>query len=69
MMQYETPQLIVFEYADKQYGGLIVEDARFPSGYAISFGMFSENATSRVDLGFATRNWTKEQLETIIKKL
>jgi len=67
MMQYETPQLIVFEFASKQYGGFIFEDARFPSGYVITFGMFSENATSRVDLGFATRNWTTEQLENIKK--
>ena len=66
-MQYETPQLIVFEWADKQYGGFIVEDDKFPSGYAISFGIFSENATSRIDLDFATRKWTKEQLETIKK--
>jgi hypothetical protein len=66
-MQYETPQLLVFEWADKQYGGFIVEDAKFPSGYAISFGIFSENATSRIDLDFATRKWTKEQLETIKK--
>jgi hypothetical protein len=67
MMQYETPQQIVFEWADKQYSGIIFEDSKFPSGYAIAFGIFSENATSRVDLGFATRKWTKEQLETIKK--
>ena len=61
---YITPQQIIFNWADIDREGIIVEDSRFKEGYAIRFGKYN---TSLVALDYATRRWNKEQLKTIKK--
>ena len=61
---YMTPQPITFNWAEIDREGIIIEAPQFECGYAIRFGKYN---TSLVALDYATRKWSKEQLETIQK--